>query len=96
LQFYQHVSSLNSAHPGQAFIRGLLGMFELTGPNGIHTCLVHMTIRELQCQNSSQKLNEPLLKWVTTNILEALSFLHDEAKVVHAGASATSLVSITH
>jgi hypothetical protein len=75
-------------------------MFELTGPDGIHTYLVHppmhMTIRELQYQNSSQKLNEPLLKWVTTNMLEALSFLHDEAKVVHAGAMATSLVSITH
>lgn len=89
VQFYEHVSSLNSQHHGQAFIRGLYETFELNGPSGEHLCLVHppmhMTIRELQFQNLSQKLNEELLKWTLSNVLKALSFLHDEAKVVHTG-----------
>ncbi|KAF2004736.1 non-specific serine/threonine protein kinase [Amniculicola lignicola CBS 123094] len=87
LQFYKHVSSLNSQHHGQSFVRGLLGTFEITGPTGQHLCLVHppmhMTIQELQYRNQSHRLNEPLLKWTLSNLLNALSFLHDEAKVVH-------------
>lgn len=46
---------------------------------------MHMTIQELQYQNRSRRLNEQLLKWTLSNLLNALSFLHDEAKVVHAG-----------
>lgn len=89
LDFYAHVSSFESKHHGQAYIRGLYGEFELDGPTGKHLCLVHppmhMTIRQLQYQNSARKLNVPLLKWTLTNVLKALSFLHDEAKVVHTG-----------
>jgi hypothetical protein len=35
--------------------------------------------------NQSHRLNEQLLKWTLFNLLNALSFLHDEAKVVHTG-----------
>ena len=89
VQFYEHVASLNSHHPGQAFIRGLFETFEIEGPGGQHLCLVqppmHMTIHEFQRLNSSHCLNERLLKWTLSNVLKALSFLHDEARVVHTG-----------
>ena len=89
LQFYEHVSSLNSPHHSQSFIRGLYETFELSGPFGQHLCLVHppmhMTIQELQYRNASHRLNEKLLKWTLFNLLNALSFLHDEAGVVHTG-----------
>ena len=90
LKFYEHLISLGaSRHIGQAFIRGLLGTFEMTGSGGRHLCLVHppmhMTMRELQYKNPSHKLNETLLKWTMSNLLQALSFLHEEAKVVHSG-----------
>lgn len=89
LQFYKHVSSLDSQHQGQAFIRGLVRTFEIDGPTGSHLCLVHppmhMTIQELKYKNKSHRLTEQLLKWTVSNILSALSFLHDEADVVHAG-----------
>ncbi|KAI4628192.1 hypothetical protein J4E80_002330 [Alternaria sp. BMP 0032] len=42
-----------------------------------------MTIRQLQYYNPAHKLNVPLLKFTLANVLKALSFLHDEAKVVH-------------
>lgn len=91
LDFYEHVSSMESQHRGQAYIRGLYGEFELDGPNGKHLCLVHppmhITIQQLQHQNSAHKLNVPLLKWTLANVLKALSFLHDEAKVVHTGTA---------
>lgn len=89
LRFYEHVSSISSQHPGQFFIRGLLDTFTLNGPTGEHLCLVqqpmHMTIRELQYQSQSRRLTEQLLKWTLSNILRALSFLHDEAGVIHTG-----------
>lgn len=89
LWFYEHVSSLTSQHSGQSFIRGLLDTFTVKGPTGEHLCLVqqpmHMTIRELQYQNRSKKLTEQLLKWTLSNVLRALSFLHDEAGVIHTG-----------
>lgn len=46
---------------------------------------MHMTIRELQYQNPSHRLTEQLLKWTLFNVLSALSFLHDEANVIHTG-----------
>jgi serine/threonine protein kinase len=89
LQFYKHISSLDSEHPGGYYIRNLYGTFALPGRTGQHLCLVHqpmhMTIRELQYQNPSRRLNEPLLKWTLHNLLQALSFLHAETKVVHTG-----------
>lgn len=89
LEFYQHVSSLDSQHGGQFYIRGLVETFKVNGPTGQHLCLVHppmhMTIRELQRQNPSHRLNEQILKWTLFNLLSALSFLHDEAKVIHTG-----------
>jgi serine/threonine protein kinase len=46
---------------------------------------MHMIIRDLQYMNPSHKLNEKLLRWTLSNILKALSYLHDEVKVTHAG-----------
>ncbi|KND89237.1 Serine/threonine-protein kinase SRPK [Tolypocladium ophioglossoides CBS 100239] len=96
LQFYEHVASLKSQHPGQSFIRGLFGTFEIAGPAGQHLCLVHppmhMTIQELQYSNPSHRLNEQLLKWTLSNLLSALSFLHDEARVVHTDLNASNIM----
>lgn len=46
---------------------------------------MHMTIQELQRQNGSKRLNKQILNWTLFNLLSALSFLHDEAKVIHTG-----------
>nr|POE64864.1 srsf protein kinase 3 [Quercus suber] len=91
LRFYEHVSAMTTQHPGQFFIRGLLDSFTVDVPKGKHLCLVqqpmHMTIRELQYQNPSRRLTQQLLKWTLSNVLRALSFLHDEAGVIHTGES---------
>ena len=46
---------------------------------------MHMTIQELQRQNPSKRLNKQILNWTLFNLLSALSFLHEEAKVTHTG-----------
>ena len=48
---------------------------------------MHMTIRQFQYQNLTHKFNVPLLKLTLANMLKALLFLHDEAKVVHTGTA---------
>ena len=52
---------------------------------------MHMTIRELQRQNPSKRLNKQILNWTLFNLLSALTFLHDEAKVVHTGGFVIAL-----
>lgn len=99
LQFYEHVSSIDSKHIGTAFIRPLFEVFAISTPTGQHLCLVHppmhMTIRELQYKNPSHRLNEPLMKWMLLNTFRALSFLHDEAHVVHTGMNLDSVMPFT-
>ncbi|KAF2211363.1 hypothetical protein CERZMDRAFT_121572 [Cercospora zeae-maydis SCOH1-5] len=96
LRFYEHISSLDSQHTGRFFIRGLFDTFTVHGPLGEHLCLVqqpmHMTIRELQYQNQSRRLTEELLRWTTSNILRALSFLHDEAGVIHTDINPSNIM----
>ncbi|GAB1726045.1 hypothetical protein NU195Hw_g1151t1, partial [Hortaea werneckii] len=96
LKFYEHVASLDSEHLGQAYIRGLLETFEISGPTGKHLCLVqppmHMTITELQRQVPSKRLNKDLLNGTLFNVLTALSFLHDEANVVHANINPSNIM----
>ncbi|RMZ70994.1 CMGC SRPK kinase [Pyrenophora seminiperda CCB06] len=96
LNFYEHASSMESRHRGSAYIRGLYGEFKLDGPTGNHWCLVHppmhMTIRQFQYQNLARKLTVPLLKWTLTNVLRALSFLHDVAKVVHTDINPANIM----
>ncbi|KAF1979466.1 non-specific serine/threonine protein kinase [Bimuria novae-zelandiae CBS 107.79] len=96
LRFYEHVSSLKADHHGQSFIRGLLGTFEITGPTGQHLCLVHppmhMTVRDLQYMKPSRRLNEPLLRWTLSNVLSALTFLHEQAEVIHTDINPSNIM----
>ena len=99
LQFYEHVSSIDSKHVGTAFIRPLFEVFEIGTPAGQHLCFVHppmhMTVRELQYKNPSHRLSEPLMKWILLNTFRAFSFLHDEAHVVHTGMNLFSVTSFS-
>jgi serine/threonine protein kinase len=89
IKFYEHLISLVSQHRGSAYIRDIRDTFEIDGPDGRHLCLVHspmhMTIRDLEYLNPLRRLPEALLRCILFNILQALSFLHEEAQVIHAG-----------
>ncbi|KAF2761540.1 hypothetical protein EJ05DRAFT_175998 [Pseudovirgaria hyperparasitica] len=91
---------MESQHRGQVYIRGLYGEFELDSPTGKHLCFVHppmhMTIRQLQYYYPAHKLDVPLLKCTLANVLQELSFLHDEAKVVHANIDPGNIMLTVH
>lgn len=87
-KIYEHLSKVNSPHPGQALIRELYDSFDLQGPMGRHRCLVlqpmHMTLLEMMGLNP-RPLDLPLLKMTVKRLLLALDFLHSEAGTIHAG-----------
>lgn len=89
LEVYEHLRRLCSSHIGNAYIRGLLDIFDLKSPYGDYRCLVHppmhMSINTLRMRARSCKLSEPLLKQTLLCLLQALDFLHSEANVVHSG-----------
>lgn len=88
LKIYEHLTKVNSTHPGQSLIRELYDSFDLQGPVGKHRCLVlqpmHMTLLEMMRLNP-KPFDLPLLKMVLKRLLLALDFLHTEAEIIHAG-----------
>jgi non-specific serine/threonine protein kinase len=73
VRVYEHLSKIESSHPGQGLLRELYDAFELAGPSGENQCLV------------LQPMDMPLLKMTVRRVLLALDFLHSEAGVVHTG-----------
>lgn len=88
LKTYEHLSQVDSAHPGQSLIRGLYDSFDLQGSAGKHRCLVlqsmHMTVLDMMRLNP-RPFDLPLLKLTLKRLLLALDFLHNEAQIIHTG-----------
>lgn len=97
---YDHLSSIQSAHPGRRGIRDLLDWFHLPATDGSrHYCLVHQplhtTLFDLQRFGGSPRpFPEDLVKGSILSLLETLDFLHTEASMTHCGLSST--VNRTH
>ena len=89
LQVYSHIDSLHSQHAGRDHIRRLLNSFEISGPNGNHTCLVHealgMNLEELRDLVPDRVFAADLIRQTLRDILRGLHFLHDVARVIHTG-----------
>ncbi|KAL4910994.1 hypothetical protein BDW74DRAFT_164678 [Aspergillus multicolor] len=88
LKVYEHMTSIDSSHPGRSFIRELYDSFDLQGPGSTHRCLVmqpmHMTLLEMVGMNP-RPFDLPLLKMTVKRLLLTLDFLHAEAGVIHTG-----------
>jgi non-specific serine/threonine protein kinase len=88
VRVYEHLSKIESSHPGQGLLRELYDTFELAGPSGENQCLVlqpmHMILPEMMKLNP-KPFDMPLLKMTVRRVLLALDFLHSEAGVVHTG-----------
>lgn len=88
LNTHEHLSKLDSAHPGQSLIRELYDTFSLAGEVGTHQCLVqqpmHMSLFGMMGLNP-RPFSLPLLRMTLRRLLSALDFLHTEAELVHTG-----------
>lgn len=89
LETYEHLGKLRSYHFGQAYIREAYDSFNIDGPDGRHTCLVHpplhLTVNALQRRGLHHRYNEVLLRETLLRLLRALDFLHSVTNVVHTG-----------
>ncbi|KAK4693124.1 hypothetical protein P7C71_g4219, partial [Lecanoromycetidae sp. Uapishka_2] len=84
----QHITATDPNHPGYQLVRTLLDSFDISGPNGKHTCLVHepLGIDMLKFHNKwlgRRQLPPYLIKSVTRRMLSALNYLHTACRVVH-------------
>lgn len=73
---------------GQTFIRQLLDVFTLAGPNGIHQCLV---LEPAQCSVHTAKdlsyhrlLHLPIARAIIAEVVLAVHYLHSRG-IVHGG-----------
>lgn len=89
LPVYRHINSLGAQHGGRLFLRKLRDSFEISGPDGKHTCLVFealgMNIEELRDLVPDREFEPDLVRQSLREILRALHFLHHEANIIHTG-----------
>ncbi|KAL1890009.1 hypothetical protein Cpir12675_005575 [Ceratocystis pirilliformis] len=95
---YRHIAAVTaqSTHPGKHLIRTLHDDFSLDGARGSHHALVlspmYATVRERARQHSHGVLRLANAKRLIRGLLLALTFLHDEAGVVHTDLKTDNLM----
>ncbi|KAI0820945.1 kinase-like domain-containing protein [Irpex lacteus] len=83
------VKSKNPKHPGYLHIQQLLDHFTIVGPNGTHICLVLERLRDsmdtLWRNEDGVRFALPidLVQRVARDVLLALTYLHEECRLVH-------------
>lgn len=89
VKIYDQINATQSDHLGKTYIRKLFNHFHIDGPHGRHTCLVHqtlgMSLDQYLCFFPGKVMTLNGLKPCIRQILGALDFLHDEARVIHTG-----------
>ena len=89
LPIYTHINNIHSHHGGKWSLRRLLDSFEINGPNGKHSCLVHealgMNLGELRDLVPSGEFTSDLVRESLSETLRALHFLREEAHVIQTG-----------
>ena len=89
LAAYNHLATVTTKKPGGLLVRELLDSFKVLGPAGEYQCLIHeplgMSMDTLRQLSPGRKLPESLLKVFLKHLLQALDFLHTDARMIHAG-----------
>jgi len=84
----RYLRSVEAEHPGQKLLRLALEDFEISGPHGIHKCLIlnplGMTFTQFRDLLPGRVLPKDLLQQTLQLVLLSLDFLH-QASVVHTG-----------
>ncbi|OJJ51657.1 hypothetical protein ASPZODRAFT_88270 [Penicilliopsis zonata CBS 506.65] len=90
-----HLRNASDDHFGKRLVRLILDSFEISGPDGNHTCLVYrplgMSFTEFQSLCPDNKLPVDMLRKGVQLVLIALAFIH-ENDVVHTDISANNIL----
>ncbi|KAK5745971.1 hypothetical protein LTR17_001101 [Elasticomyces elasticus] len=96
LPIYKHLSSLPTKHIGGRNVRQLFESFEIAGPDGKHTCLVHeacgQSLSQLMKLMPGKLFQTNILRQMMRPILNGLQYLHSEAKIIHTDLSPTNVL----
>lgn len=94
LAIYERINTISSSstHGGRNTIRKFLSSFEVQGPCGQHTCIVHqahgVSLDELLGFFPKRAMSLELMKPCLREILIGVGFLHNQVGVAHTGSSA--------
>lgn len=84
-----HFRSIDTEHPGKAYLRVALEDFRVEGPHGLHQCLVFpalgLSLTNLRDLFEDRALEKTLLQKFLLVIVTAMDFMH-QAGVVHTGS----------
>ncbi|KAJ5587131.1 uncharacterized protein N7459_002896 [Penicillium hispanicum] len=87
LNVFNHISSVETDHPGRRYIRKLLSSFYVGGPSGQHLCLVHEPLGkntvELLRSKPGKTMTLESMKPAIRQLLGVLDFLHSVAHIIH-------------
>ncbi|KAI9042650.1 kinase-like protein [Aspergillus affinis] len=86
VEISKHLQTIHDVHGGEKYVRLVLDSFEISGPCGVHTCLLSapagIDIRDYMHCLQGDALPEALLRPALRFVLVALDYLH-QAKVIH-------------
>lgn len=89
LALHRRVSRASGEHPGREVIRGLLDSFDVAGPDGSHSCLVHPPLwQDLQIyfwRSPQMRLTTSMVAVLLYRLFRALDFLHTNCQIIHTG-----------
>jgi serine/threonine-protein kinase SRPK3 len=85
---YQRLDRGSRLHLGRQAVRTLLDSFTVSGPDGIHQCLVHPplwdSVKTFLARNPIGRLPIPVLAVILHQLFHALDYIH-ECQVIHTG-----------
>ncbi|KAL5336603.1 kinase-like domain-containing protein [Aspergillus crustosus] len=86
IEISKHLKPVNGTHGGERFVRLVLESFEVTGPHGVHTCLLYqlagIDFHDYAHCLEGNTLPVALMRPALGYIIIALDYLH-QANVVH-------------
>ncbi|KAJ0420108.1 kinase-like protein [Aspergillus carlsbadensis] len=96
VEVLKHLRSLlGEEHPGENHVRPPLDLFEVTGPHGVHPCLLYaptgVDIRDFMSCLEDDALPEELLRPTIRYVLLALDYLH-RGNIIHTDVQPNNLL----
>ncbi|KAE8316886.1 kinase-like protein [Aspergillus transmontanensis] len=90
-----HLKAMHSTHAGKRYVRLILDAFEISGPYGVHPCLLYepagIDIRDYMHCLEGDALPENLLRPTLRFVLIALDYLH-QANIIHTDVQPSNIL----
>ncbi|RJE24407.1 STYKc [Aspergillus sclerotialis] len=95
IEISKHLKTFPSGHVGEKYVRLVVDSFVITGPHGVHPCLLYQPagadIRDYMHSLEGDTLPENLLRPTLRFVLVALDYLH-KASVIHTDVQPNNIL----